>query len=105
MNDAFQLNLAMILFLPWFAILAALYWFYPRQPRHWRRRLFDLVALIAATALAVLGTHWSVDNADTGHGEIWKQILASSISYGAFLGVMLLAMLTRWVVFIRPGRR
>ena len=34
MNPFVELNLALILFLPWFAILGVLYWMFPRQPRH-----------------------------------------------------------------------
>ncbi len=45
MNPLVELNLALILFLPWFAILGALYWCYPRTPRHAARKLFDIAAL------------------------------------------------------------
>ncbi len=34
MAPAVELNLALLLFLPWFAILGTLYWWLPRQPRH-----------------------------------------------------------------------
>ena len=88
MNAQVELNLAMILFLPWFAILAALYWAYPRTPRHAARRLFDVAALALATTAALLSTWWSVRNADPGHGAMWRQVLASTLSYGAFLGVI-----------------
>ena len=45
MNPLIEYNLALILFLPWFLILGALYWIYPRQPRHAARVMFDIAAL------------------------------------------------------------
>ena len=100
MNPQVALNLAMILFLPWFAILGALYWLYPRGRRDARRVAFDAGALLAATAAAVLATWWSMRNADPDAGAIWKQVLASTLSYGAFLGVMTAAFFARrrWIL-------
>ncbi len=95
MNAQVELNLALILFLPWFAILAALYWIYPRQPRGPGRRLFDIAALALATALSVWGMHWGFLNADPDAGAIWKQVLATSVAYGLFLMVMTLAIALR----------
>ena len=95
MHAQIELNLAMILFLPWFAILAVLYWVYPRTPRHGARRLFDAIALVAATTAAVLSTWWSFRNADPGHGAMWRQVLASTLSYGAFLAVITAAWFGR----------
>jgi hypothetical protein len=44
-------DLAIILFLPWFLILGALYWYYPRTlPRTPERRRFDLTLLAIAFA-------------------------------------------------------
>ena len=40
--------LALVLFAPWFLILSALYWLYPRQPRTAARRRFVAVALLLA---------------------------------------------------------
>ena len=88
MNPQVELNLAMILFLPWFLILAWAYWAYPRSPRDAARLLADAAALAVATLAAVLSTWWSIHNADPGAGAIWKQVLASTLSYGAFLGVL-----------------
>ena len=41
MNLSGMPDLALMLFAPWFVILCVLYWLYPRQPRHARRRWFD----------------------------------------------------------------
>ena len=95
MNPQIALNLAMILFLPWFAILGVLFWVYPRAPRPPGRRLFDASALVLAVSAGVLSTWWSVDNADPDAGAIWKQVLASTLSYGAFLAVLTTAFLLR----------
>ncbi|MBD9378777.1 hypothetical protein ACTJI2_07605 [Pseudoxanthomonas sp. 22568] len=105
MNAQVELNLALILFLPWFAILAALYWIYPRQPRGTGRRLFDTIALVLATALSAWGMHWGFLNADPNAGAIWKQVLATSVAYGLFLMVMTLAIAVRaWCMPASPAR-
>ena len=48
MNALVELNLALILFIPWFLILGALFWIYPRQPRGRGRRIYDVLALLLA---------------------------------------------------------
>lgn len=102
MNEGFQLNLALILFLPWYAILAGIYWFYPRQPRTRERSWFDAGAIAAALGASVLAMHWGVLNANTGYGGMWKQVLATSLSYGAFLAVLTAAVFLRSRLIIRP---
>ena len=104
MNPTVQINLALILFLPWYGILAWVYWFYPRQPRTARRRAFDAGALLATTLLSILAMRWGFLTADTSVGELWKQVLATSVSYGAFLGALTTACLLRHYLIIRPGR-
>lgn len=95
MTPQIEFNLALILFLPWFVILAALYWMFPRQPRTAARRIYDTTALALATALATWGMHWSMRNADPQAGPMWAQVLASTISYGWFLLVMTIALVVR----------
>ena len=46
MNPLVELNLTLILFLPWFLILVGLFWVYPRQPRGLWRRLYDVAAVL-----------------------------------------------------------
>lgn len=86
--------LAIVLFLPWFGLLGSLFWLFPRQPSHRRRRLFDGAALAVAFALSVAGMLWGyrLGAADAGTGAIWKQVLATLVAYGAFLMVMTLAV-------------
>lgn len=96
MNPLVELNLTLILFLPWFAILGALYWLFPRQPRDAARMLYDVAALLLSVGAFLWSVHWSVANADTMHGKLWPQILATALGYGVFLSVLGLAFLLRW---------
>lgn len=95
MTPQIEINLALILFFPWFAILGTLFWFYPRQPRTWGRRVFDAASLLLALAASAWGMQWSFLHADPNAGAIWKQVLATMIAYGFFLFVMLLAVFLR----------
>jgi peptidoglycan biosynthesis protein MviN/MurJ (putative lipid II flippase) len=95
MNPNLELNLALILFLPWFLILGVLYWVYPRQPRHAPRVLFDIAALVLSTAAFVWSIHWSQDIADRSYGRMWPQVLATSLGYGVFLAAMTTAFFVR----------
>lgn len=105
MNPLVELNLAMILFVPWFTILAALFWMFPRQPRGAGRKAFDIVSLVLATALATFGMQWSVHHAEPGYGHMWQQILATMMAYGGFLMVMTVAVMARWIWLSRASSR
>lgn len=96
MNPLVELNLALILFVPWFAILAVLFWLFPRQPRTLARKAFDTASLVLATVTAALGMYWSMENADPRYGPMWQQVLATTLAYAMFLTVMTLSMLVRW---------
>ena len=104
MNALVELNLAAILFAPWFAILGVLYWLYPRQPRPPGRRRFDALALLLAVLAFFLALHWAQDWADRGYGRMWQQIVGTSVSYGAFLAVLTVAFLWRRRWLRRFGR-
>ena len=95
MNEGIQLNLALILFLPWYAILGAAYWFYPRQPKSGKRRIFDAAALLLTVLASVAAMHWGFLTADTSVGMLWKQVLATSVSYGAFMATITAAFFLR----------
>ena len=88
-------NLAILLLLPWFVILGALYWLFPRHPRNSARRAFDVVALMLAMIAAFLGMRWAYANADLAVGTMWRQILASLVAYGLFLLVLAIALPVR----------
>lgn len=89
--------LSLLLFLPWFALLGGLYWMFPRQPRTARRRLFDAAMLLLALALSSLAMLWGhhAGLAQPDAGQIWPQVLAVLHAYGAFLAVMIVALLLR----------
>ena len=91
MNALVALNLALILFLPWFLILGVLFWLYPRQPRPPARKWADAAALALAALAFVLAMHWGHGWADPGYGHMWRQIVATAVSYAAFLGVLAVA--------------
>ncbi|MDQ3205279.1 MAG: hypothetical protein M3Q40_01925 [Pseudomonadota bacterium] len=99
MNPLVELNLSLILFLPWFVILGGLFWAFPRQPRDAARQAFDAVALAASAGAFLASIHWSYYNADPGHGPMWKQILATALGYAVFLAVLALAtwLRSRWL--------
>lgn len=90
--------LALILFLPWFLLLGALFWLFPRQPRTTQRKVFDIATLAGAFALSFIGMQWGykLGLADVGSGAIWKQVMATLVAYGAFLAVLVLAMPLRF---------
>ena len=87
--------LALIMFLPWFLILGALFWIYPRMPRTSMRRLFDSVTLLVAGVGSFIGMRWAYATANTDVGTMWKQIFATLVAYGVFLGVMTVALILR----------
>ena len=95
MNPAVETALAFILFLPWFAILGALYCLFPRQPRHARRWLADLAVLILAGALSIAAMRWGFDAVAGDAGRIWQQIIATLLAYGVFLAIMAIAVFVR----------
>ena len=101
MNPLVEHNLTLILFLPWFLILSALFWIYPRQPRGFARRLYDLAAVALSLGLFVASLYWLQDIADPAHGRMWRQILATAAGYGVFLGAMLVAFIVRAMLFRR----
>ena len=99
MNPLVESNLTLILFLPWFLILAALFWFWPREPRGFARRLYDIVALLLSLAVFVASLYWIQGIADPAHGRMWQHILATAVGYGVFLGAMLVAFILRALLF------
>lgn len=89
--------LSLLLFLPWFVLLGSLFWWYPRQPRTSRRRVYDAATLALALLLSVLAMHWGyrIGLAQAHAGPIWPQVLAVLYAYGAFLAVLVAALLWR----------
>ena len=104
--------LALILFVPAFAILAWLYWKFPRAlPVTGARRGFDLAVLVVAIAgsLFAVASAISPDEAKLGqeavsseHGPMWPQILAVLAAWHVYPFVLGIAYLVRGRLF---GRR
>lgn len=95
MSPLVEVNLALLLFLPWFLVLGVLFWLYPRQPRNTARRWFDALALAGASLAFVLAVQWAHGSADPGYGRMWKQVFATTVGYGVFLAALLAAFLLR----------
>jgi len=96
--------LALILFLPWFLILGVLFWIYPRKQRTSIRRLFDSATLLLAGIGSFVGMRWGYLNASLQAGALWKQVLATLVAYGVFLGVMTAALIARhYLLRSAPG--
>ena len=98
MNSQVELNLGLILLLPWYAILSYVFWRFPRQPRSVMRCSFDIGSLLLAFGLAIASMQWSFHHATANYGGMWKQVLATSVSYGVFLLVLTVATIIRWRV-------
>lgn len=95
MNAFFETGLSFILFLPTFLIVAALYCAFPRRPRGALRWLADLFVLAAAAVLSIQAMRWGFHSSAAGIGKggpMWKQIVATLYAYGAFLGVLCVAL-------------
>ncbi len=103
MNALTELNLSLILFLPWFLILGALFCFFPREPRGFVRRGYDLATLVLALVASWYAMRWGFVNADPQAGAIWKQVLATLTAYGAFLALLGVAWWLRGMVVPRNG--
>ena len=103
MNALVELSLSLILFLPWFLILGVLFWLFPRKPRApGARTVFNSAALLLALVVSVLSMRWGFLNATLDSGPIWRQVLATLLAYGAYLGVLGIALLLRTLLL--PSR-
>ena len=88
MNTVVELNLALILFLPWYALLGWLFWRLRARGAQARRKLVVLALLVVALLAAGVAGIWAFGHADPAAGAIWKQVLACVVGYGVFLGVL-----------------
>ena len=87
-------HLALILFLPWYAVLAWMFWRARSRNASGVRKLVVLAFMTLSLIAAGLAGIWAHAYADPSFGAIWKQVLASSVSYGVFLSVLLVGLLT-----------
>jgi hypothetical protein len=104
MPVSIQTDLAFILFLPAFCIVGALYWFYPRTPRHALRRIADLAVLALAAAASITAMRWGFRVASGVGGALWKQVFATLLAFGCFFGALGIAALVRRRLFASTRR-
>ena len=104
--------LALLLLAPWLMVLGWAYFAYPKSlPRTLGRRLFDLAMLGLAAAAAVVAAVTGFDTVrlpqagpfGRASGAIWQQVLPALYGYGAFAGMLLLALLLRHLCWGRRG--
>lgn len=97
--------LALILFLPWFAILAWAYWVWPKWlPRSATRRGFDSAVLVCAVLASAIAMGVAYDINTGFGGMLWKQVIATLWAYAGFLGVVAVAFLVRGRIWRRLSR-
>jgi len=91
MHSFFASDLSFLLFLPTFAIIGALYCTFPRRPRSALRWLADIAVVLAAAMLSIVAMRWGFRASIGTGGALWKQIIATLLTYGVFLGVLAIA--------------
>ncbi|APG04396.1 hypothetical protein BJI69_11135 [Luteibacter rhizovicinus DSM 16549] len=100
--------LALMLLAPWLIVLGWAYWQYPKALlRNATRRAFDVLALIAAIAAAVQAAIASfdavvipaADQFGPKSGAIWQQVVPALWGYGAFVAVLVVALIVRQLVW------
>ncbi len=105
--------LAILLLAPWLLILGWAYWAYPKSlPRTRRRRLFDAAMLLVAASLGARMALYGFDAVSVAaagqygpqSGAIWKQVLPALCGYGAFVAVLVAALIVRSLLFRRPPK-
>lgn len=103
MNAFFSTGLSFLLFLPTFLIVGALYCAFPRRPRGAARWLADIGVVLVAAALSILAMRWGFHVSAGRGGDLWKQIVATLLAYGVFLGVLAVALPLR-ALWLRRSR-
>jgi hypothetical protein len=100
--------LALMLLAPWLIVLGWAYWAYPKALlKNVTRRSFDVLALVAAVAAAVQAAMTSfdavvipaADKFGPKSGAIWQQVVPALWGYGAFVAVLVVALIIRQIVW------
>lgn len=100
--------LAILLLAPWLIVLGWAYWAYPKSlPKNATRRGFDVLALLAATVAAFQAALLAYDGVELPaadqfgpkSGAIWQQVVPALYGYGAFVAVLVLALIIRQMVW------
>lgn len=104
--------LALMLLAPWLVVLAWAYWHYPKSLlRNQTRRSFDVLALLAAAVASIQAALVAfdavklpaADQFGPKSGAIWQQVVPALWGYGAFVAVLVVALLVRQRVWKRRG--
>jgi len=88
MNQTVSFNLAIILFLPTFCVIAGLYCWLPTQPRNRMRWIMDFSVVAIAFVLSLLAMGWGFHRAEGVGAPIWQQAASTLAAYAMFLGVL-----------------
>lgn len=97
--------LALILFLPWFAVLGFVFVWFPRAPPRSRGcRLFEMLALAFALLLSAWAARWALGHDWGRTGPIWPQVAAVLFAYAGWLLMLLAAAGIRQRWFLRGVR-
>jgi hypothetical protein len=88
MNASVELNLALILFLPWYVLLGWLFWRVAARGGTAGRKLLAIFVLGISLGAAAISGLWAYGFADAAAGAIWRQVFACVVGYGAFLAVL-----------------
>jgi hypothetical protein len=97
--------LALLLFSPWFAILAWAYWKYPkRQVEGGHTRAFDLAVLASSLLLSAIAMRWTFAMDWHYAGNLWPQVIATLAGYHAFLAVLAFGWFARGLMRRRRER-
>ncbi|WP_285405653.1 hypothetical protein [Luteibacter sp. ME-Dv--P-043b] len=106
--------LALMLLAPWLIVLGWAYWQYPKSlVTNATRRAFDVLALLAAVVASIQAALVSFDAVELPpadsfgpkSGAIWQQVVPALWGYGAFVAVLVVALIVRQVVWKRGERR
>lgn len=102
--------LAIMLLAPWLIVLGWAYWRYPKSLlTNGTRRSFDVLALLAAVTAAIQSALIAFDAVQLPaadqfgpkSGAIWQQVVPALWAYGAFVAVLVVALIVRQLVWRR----
>jgi hypothetical protein len=100
--------LALMLLAPWLIVLGWAYWQYPKSLlKNMTRRGFDVLALVAAMVAAIQSALIAFDAVELPaadqfgpkSGAIWQQVVPALWGYGAFVAVLVVALIVRQLVW------
>ena len=88
MNALLELNLALILFLPWYAVVLWIFWRATGKHAAGARKIASLAFCVLSLVAAGIAGVWALGQADPAAGAIWRQVIACVAGYAAFLSVL-----------------